>query len=118
MSGATSVTLRKNLYPNIEISEIREISENKVYTNIDFEKQDSFFINENIFTDSDGVVNFESKEKIEYDIKSSDLLSRMKSVNNLYVHEQNNINKTFWQRYNVKGLLVDLHRFGEFNNGL
>jgi uncharacterized protein related to proFAR isomerase len=116
ITGADSLTLRKNLYPNIDISAIREISDNYIYINIDIKKQDSFNI-ENVFTESDGVVNFKSKDKIEYDIKFFDFLRQINSKNNLYVHELNNINKLFWKKFNVKGLLVDLHRLGEFNNG-
>src|SRR4030042_4855506 len=35
MAGATNITLRKTFYPQVNIERIREVTENKIYENIE-----------------------------------------------------------------------------------
>jgi len=110
MAGATDITLRKNLCPQLYLSEIKEITENKIYENIDFAEGLSF-------GDADGLVNFNSREEIERDFKHSDFFKRMSLKNKIYSYETDLENRTYWERFGVEGLLVDINKLKELKNG-
>jgi len=109
MAGGTDITLRKNLCPQLYVSEIKEITENKIYENIDF-------VEELSFGDADGLVNFNSREEIERNFKHSDFLKRRGVKNKIYSYETDLKNRTYWVRFGVEGLLVDLNKLKEFKN--
>jgi hypothetical protein len=109
MAGANAITLRKNIWPNIDVSSIREISENKVYINLDKDA-----IEEVIFYNSDGIINFSSKEEIEKDFKYEHKLKTLISKNNVYAYENDAKNLIYWKTYGIKNLLVDIEKIGEF----
>lgn len=111
MAGATDITLRKNLCPQLYVSEIKEIAENKIYENIDF-------VEELSFGDADGLVNFNSREEIERNFKHSDFLKRRGLKNKIYSYETDLKNRTYWERFGVEGLLVDLNKLKEFKNAI
>ena len=115
MEGATNITIRKNLCPSLNISDIREISENKIYMNIDFEKQNSLGVDDLFLDSSDGLVNFNGKEKIEQNLRYTEYLSRVKDKT--YCYESDAKNRFFWQQFGVQGLIVDLRKIKEFKNG-
>ena len=111
MSGATDITLRKKLCPNLQVSEIKEISENKIYKKIDFTEEIPF-------NDIDGFVNFNTKEEIEGNFEYSGNLKKMSANNIIYSYESELKNLNYWKHFNVEGLLVDLNKVKEFNNAL
>lgn len=110
MAGATDITLRKNLCPQLYISKIKGITENKIYENIDFAEGLSF-------GDADGLVNFNSREEIERDFKHSDFFKRMSLKNKVYSYETDLENRTYWERFGVEGLLVDINKLKGRKNG-
>ena len=111
MSGATDITLRKKLCPNLQVSEIKEISENKIYEKIDFREEIPF-------NDIDGFVNFNTKEEIEGNFEYSGNLKKMSANNIIYSYESELKNLNYWKHFNVEGLLVDLNKVKEFKNAL
>lgn len=104
MAGATDITIRKNLCPNLKISDIREISENKIYVNIDFEEQKLFSGDDLFLKDYDGLVNFNGKEKIEQDFKYSDFLNRIRMRNKIYCYENEAKNSFFLESIWCRGV--------------
>ncbi len=112
MAGAERVTIRPSLWPNLNISDIREISENKVYVNIDIERVQKirYFFEYGY----DGIVNFNSKDIIESNFKYSDYLRQYRLKNTLYAYENESKNINYWKMLGVKGLLVDFDKFEEF----
>ena len=111
MAGATNITLRKNLWPQLFISDIKEITENKIYANIDFAEDLSFY-------DADGLVNFNSREEIERNFKYCDFFKRMTTKSKTYSYETDLKNRTYWERFSIEGLLVDINKLKEFKNAL
>ena len=110
MAGANAITLRRNLWPNINISSIREISENKVYI-----KLEKAALEEVTFYNSDGIINFSSKEEIENDYKYEHKLKMLISKSNFFAYEEDVKNLNYWKTYGVENLLVDIEKIGEFN---
>ena len=65
MTGATSVTIRKVHFPSLNISDIRDISENKVYLNIDYLNLENYDNNDDLFIEKfDGFINFNTREEL------------------------------------------------------
>jgi len=118
MAGATRATIRKELYPKIKISEIREITENEIYTLIDIENQKTRSQEDVFYHESDGMVSFDSREKVEHDQRYSYILKQYSSKNKLYCYESDIANISFWKNYNVAGLLVDVDKQKEFENAI
>ena len=110
MAGATEITLRKKLSPKLYISDIREITENKIY---EYDELD----NTNLVFDFDGIVTFNQKENIESDFKLKELLKNMIQKTKAYLYEPNLKNQIIWKNLGVSGLLVDFEKIKEFKNG-
>ena len=111
MAGANNIVLRKELCPQLFVADIREISENKIYGVIDFDKDLPF-------DDSDGLVNFNNREKIEENFKHGDFFKRNISKNKIFSYELELKNLSYWKEFGVEGLLVDVNKLKEFKNGV
>jgi uncharacterized protein related to proFAR isomerase len=107
MAGATSITIRKNLFPIEELEKIEEMTESKIYIAVDLKDRQGpevFFSNlQNI---AGLVVNFE-KKKLEIDFDSKELLKRLCNKYSVYVVESEKENIPYWERIGVKGILLD-----------
>lgn len=118
MTGATSITIRRQFYPLLNLSDIRDISENKVYLNIDFQDYKNFN-NLNLFLkDYDGFVNFKSKEEIEGEIYLNEYINKLHRYNKIYCYENNVKNYIFWKRFDLDGLIIDIKKIKEFKNAI
>ena len=116
MTGATEITLRNRFCPQLAVSDIREISENKVYANIDLENINLQNIDDLFFNDSDGLVNLTSREIIDKNLRYGDYLKNLKMKNKLYSYDSNPENFSYWERFGAEGLLVDISKYEEFKN--
>lgn len=109
MAGVIELTLRKKLCPHLNINDVKEIIENKIYRNIDF--------SEEIFFDNlDGLVNFNSREEIESDYKYGSYLKKVGKNKKIYSYESDLENKSYWANINIEGFLVDFKKIKEFKN--
>ena len=110
-AGANAITIRKRLFPEIDISKIRDISENKVFADIDFEQNDDdFFYNE-----YDGLINFTIREKFEKHFKYGDLIKDYSTKNNVvFTYDSELENVKYWKYFGITNFLVDLVNFEEF----
>lgn len=110
MAGATNITLRKELCPQLFIPDIKEISENQIYTVIDFKESLSSY-------DADGLVNFTPREEIDTSFKYDDLFKRIALKNKIFSFESDFNNQSYWKRFGVEGLLVETIKLKEFKDG-
>jgi len=114
MAGATRVTIRKNLSPQLNIINIREITDNQIYTEINTEKQKKQPYEEIFYQEADGLINLNNKEKIELDNNYSEIIRQYKTIKPIYSYEQNPVNISFWKNIGIQGLLVDINQLAEF----
>jgi len=113
MAGANAITLRKLLWSNIEILDIKNITENEIFTNIDLNFQSDYDLkNINILL-SDGFVNFNTRETIESNFKNSDYLKTISMKKKIYTYESDFKNISYWKGFDVKGILVDFDKINE-----
>lgn len=109
MTGVTDLTLRKKLCPQLNITDIKELIENKIYSNFDFSEEISY---ENL----DGIVNFNSREEIESNYKYGSYLKNIGQNKIIYTYESELKNHAYWNNINLEGFLVNFNKIKEFND--
>lgn len=114
MAGATNITVRKNLWHGLGISSIREITENKIYTDIGLKNQNDYKTGAFSFYDVDGLVVFDRKNQVEGNFKYSSLLKNLCIKHEIYAYEQDPKNFSYWEKLGIIGLLVDISKIKEF----
>ena len=114
MAGATRITIRKDLCLRLDIPNIREITENKIYININLENQKTYIHEDLFYHEADGLVNFNNREKIRLDFRYSDFLKQFITKNKIYSYESNSRNIFYWKNYGMDGLLVEIKKLQEF----
>jgi len=112
MAGVERATIRPNLWPNLNIAEIRDISDNKIYIHIDIKKDHS---TKEVFDyGPDGLVTLDGKGVIENNFKYSDYLRQYGLKKELYSYENDPKNINYWKALGVKTLLVDVDKYMDF----
>lgn len=114
MAGANAITIRKNLWEKLDIGRIREITENKIYAEVDLTDQSNGRIDLPIYTEVDGLVIFNNKDQVESNYKCGSHLRELSSRYKTYVYETNPDNIYYWEKQGVKGLLVDMKKVEVF----
>ena len=114
MAGATNITVRKNLWHGLGVSSIREITENKIYTEVGLKSQDDHKTETFSFYDIDGLVVFDRKNQVERDFKYSSFLKNLCIKHEIYAYEQDPKNIPYWENLGIIGLLVDISNIKEF----
>lgn len=114
MAGATRITIRKDLCLQLDIPSIREITENKIYININLEDQKTQVSEDMFYHEIDGLVNFNNREKIRLDFRYSELLKQFSIKNKIYSYESDPLNVSYWKNYGMEGLLVEIKKLQEF----
>jgi len=115
LAGANAITIRKRLFPKIDISKVREISENKIFADINFNQKNGDFVN----NEFDGLINFTKREKIEKEFRYVDLLKQHTKKNTVvFTYDSDIVNVNYWKYFGITNFLVDLDKFEEFKNAL
>lgn len=115
MAGATSVTIRKKLFPMEEIPNIKEITESMVYTDVDRgdeKERDMMF---SLLPGIDGLVIFCDKKQIDEDFKFGELLRTLCNRYKVYAAESEEKNTMYWKNMGVTGIFIDLGRAKQVN---
>ena len=113
LAGAENVTIRKTFYPQVNLESIREITENKIYANIEMYKNADLY-KDGFFENVDGLVNFYEKNVLEKDLEKKDAIKNYSLKNKLYVFEKDVNSTDYWQNFNLEGFIVDLLKYKEF----
>lgn len=113
MTGAVNITLRNTFYSNIKIENIREITDNKIYINIEINNQAEFYYNF-FLKKFDGLINFYTREEIEQNFKKENVIKNIFANNKSYIYENNRKNIDYWNKFSPYCFLVDLSKYWEF----
>jgi len=114
MAGAINITVRNNLWHELDFSSIKEITENKIYAGVDLKNQDGHNTEMFPFCDFDGLVIFDGENRVEKDFKYGSLLKNVCLNHEVYAYERESKNIKYWKNLGVTGLLVDISRIKEF----
>ncbi len=106
MTGAKAITIRNRYYKLFYPRKIKEISENNLFLTIN--DKESVFLSDEI----NGYVSFKTREEIESDFKYQTDTKQLSKK--LYIYEKNPENKDYWEKKEIKGLLVDFNEYERF----
>lgn len=109
LAGATAITIREKYWPNVDVSRIREISENKIYLNLDTNALENLD-----YYDVDGLVNFKTGEEVERDFKLGSLIKQTVLKKQTFCYEKDIKNITYWKSLGIDKFLVDIDKIGDF----
>ena len=111
MAGATDITLRRQIWPNINLEKIREITESNLYLELSLKRQDKYNTKHPLLDDTDGLVILDNvKEKNT----STELVKKLGRKYKIYIYETDQRNIDHWEELGVYGLIVNLDDLGEF----
>ena len=108
IAGATAITIRKNLWRELNSSVIKEITENKIYSDVDFNSYNNPRTTSSLIYNVDGLVLFYKKNQIESDFKYVDYLKRICKRYEIYAYEIWKTNVLYWKKFGIKGLLTEI----------
>jgi len=114
MAGATNITVRKNLWHELDVSSIKEITENKIYAGVGLKSQGDRNTEIFPFYDVDGLVVFDGKNQVERDFKYEGFLKNLCTKHEVYAYERDPKNIKYWKNLGITGLLVDISKIKEF----
>jgi len=114
MAGATNITVRNNLWHGLDVSSIKEITENKIYAGVGLKNQRDRNTEIFPFYDVDGLVVFDGKNQVERDFKYGSFLKNLCIKHEVYAYERNSKNINYWENLGATGLLVDISKIKEF----
>lgn len=114
VAGASSITIRRSLWRDADISSIKEIFENKIYGEVTLKKYGSQGTITSLVHDIDGLVVFDKKNQIEGDFKSAERLKGICKRYETYAYELKKKNVPYWKKLGVTGLLIDIENAEEF----
>jgi len=107
MAGATSITVRTDLWPDVNIPDIVEITDNDIYLALtpDHLEQPRTILRsyENL-----GAVVFSEDKHFEHVLTSAYMLSEPMLKHKIYLYSGSPQNASYWSQRGVTGLLVDL----------
>jgi hypothetical protein len=108
MTGASRITIRKNLFRMDEYPSIKEIAESLLFIHIDTQ-QNSESDKELLFLPGvNGFVMSNEKSKIERDYRAFELIKMMVNKYNVYVATPNSAHLNFWKDKGITGILLDI----------
>jgi len=114
MAGATNITVRNNLWHGLDVSSIREITENKIYAGVGLKSQDDRNTEIFPFYDVDGLVVLDEKNQVERDFKYGSFLKNLCIKHEVYTYERDPKNINYWKNMGITGLLVNISKIKEF----
>ena len=108
MAGATNITVRRKIWPELDISSIKEITESEIYADIDPKDQNIHSVKFSLMNNVDGLVIFNNRNQMEGNFKYSSFLKNLSIKYKIYAYESNQKKISYWKTLGVTGLLVDL----------
>ena len=113
LAGATSLTFRRDLWPKVNVSSIRDITESSIYEAISLERVISQ--KERFFSDLDGIVISSNKNTENKDFIYDELIKNLCKKNNVYVIEQDTSFFSYWKNIGVKGVFLEFNSYKKVN---
>jgi len=113
VAGASKITVRKNFVINADTLSINEILENEIYMNIDkkfFQSSNNDLIKKNV----NGFVILNDEKTSNYDFKDNSDIRNIVNNNNSYAYLSSKEDIHYINKFDFKGLLVDIEKISEF----
>lgn len=116
MAGATKITFREELWPEIDFPSVFEITDDEIYIGIQStDNQISIiqaFSNHNI-----GIVVLHPELQIDDDFISRSILKNLALKHQIYIYIGVQKNHEYWDERGVTGILIDLNKEEGYQHG-
>ncbi|MCK5459308.1 MAG: hypothetical protein KAI20_05405 [Thermoplasmatales archaeon] len=109
MAGATSMTLRKNLWPKVDVSSIREITESNIYEMLGPQNRTDQISSFSLSSDVDGFVISSDKDKFKRDFIYDETIKNICNKFNATVIESDETFFPHWKNIGASALLIELN---------
>lgn len=110
MAGATSITLRKDIWKDIHVPSIKEITESDIFLEVGTTTNEIYDLNPSLFNELDGFVLFANKLNLDRDFKLKSYLKNLFKNYKIYVYESDPKNLSNWKNLGVSGILMDIDK--------
>ena len=115
-AGAGNIIIRKEVWPTVEGSQIKEITENEIYSVLDLQAHDGYIADMSLVNDVDGLVVLEDTDQIKSDFKTGGFLRNLCAKHKIYLYVSSLMHKSHWEELGVAGLLIDLNKARGFKD--
>ena len=116
MAGATNIILRKNLWPKLEISSIREITESNIYESFDPQCHTDQISSFSPIPDVEGFVACSEKGKARRDFIYDDAIKNICKRYSTFIIEPEDSFFSYWKNIGASGLLIELNMWKKVKN--
>jgi hypothetical protein len=103
MAGATNITLRKDLWPNLDMPSVQDLTDDKIYIDMSVEYQEHKTL-QHFYSGDIGIILF--NEETMYGRFSRDITEKQKIF--LYANSLEKV--PFWGEQGITGILLDLKK--------
>jgi hypothetical protein len=112
MAGATNLTVRYEMWPHLNISNIKDISECGLYIYVDCNKKNTQELDLSLLDNGDGLVSYLTNNQIERDFNYGSFLKNIGAKYNVYIYDANGKNISYWKKIGIAGLFIDISKKG------
>jgi hypothetical protein len=103
MAGATNITLRKELWPNLDMSSVQDLTDDEIYIDMSVEYQERKTLH-HFYSGDIGIVLF--NEETMYGRFSREITEKQKIF--LYASSMEKV--SFWGEQGITGIILDLKK--------
>jgi hypothetical protein len=112
MAGATNLSLRPSLWPDMVLADVFELTDDEVYLTVDATALDTF---PPIPMDVTGVVMFQQNLQHNIEFITSSFLKNKTATLKTYVYTAPASTVHYWEERGITGLLIDLDKKEEYH---
>jgi hypothetical protein len=113
-AGATNLTIRQDLWSNVNISEVIELTDDEVYFGFDSDgkEQNSALLG---IPDVSGLVFFIKDSLLPVDFITTSVVKDLGAKHKIYLYNVDPSTVPLWVERGVTGIIVDLNKKGGYN---
>jgi len=104
MAGCTRMTIKNSLIKKEDLLKIKDLTENKIYLSLDPSEKYSSALPQGI----EGYVAISQGSSIDKNFELRDMYKTATYSNTVYAVEPNIENLPFWEKLNIKGIIVNI----------
>lgn len=112
IAGADSITIRKELWIDTEIEKLKDVTECKIYNNINNTNLPNR--SNKLFENIDGYVILGDISFLKNNFQNSEFIKNLSKKIDVYIYYDETIEFSFYKKLNLSGLIIDIEHIKEF----
>ncbi|MFH1101742.1 MAG: hypothetical protein V1726_06880 [Methanobacteriota archaeon] len=115
ISGASMITIRSTLWPDIDLPALKEVTEDELYATIDLLHTTPRDLNTSVFYGVDGILVLNTKQQLDKNSTLGSYLKDLIATHKLYTFESQPENVIYWQNKGISGIIADISTIQEIS---